>query len=306
MNDTKPVSDEARNRVRTAAEDLGYRGHRVARALRTGRTQSLGLVLPDLTNPFFPALAQAIEARARRHGYLLVLVDSGRSATIERRGLRLMTEHGVDGLIWIPSPGARFSERPACPTVLIDRPRRGFDSVASDDEAGGRLLGERAVALGHEHVVLIHGPRSATSTRARRAGLLAGLAGRATIEGEYHAPYAVELPPEVRRALATTRATWVACGNDVLAIGALDALRCAGRSVPGEIGVVGFDDIAWASLVTPALTTVAHRIDQVGAAAVELVLQRVEEPGAPDRNRVLPVSLVPRTSDAPASRREQG
>ena len=304
MNDSKPVSDDVRRRVRAVAEELGYRGHRVARALRTGRTQSLGLVLPDLTNPFFPALAQAIEARARRRGYMLVLVDTGRSASTERRGLRLLEEHGVDGVIWIPSPAARFTMRPARPTVLIDRPRRGFDSVASDDEAGGRLLGERAVALGHERVLLLHGPRSAASTRARRAGLLAGLAGRAEVVAEHHAPYTSELAPEVRHALATTPATWIACGNDVLAVGAIDALRRAGRAVPGRVGVVGFDDIAWAALVTPGLTTVAHAVAEVGAAAVDLVVQRLDEPGAPDRHRVLPVALVPRASDAPASLRE--
>ena len=295
----KPVSDEARGRVLAAAERLGYRGHRVARALRTGRSESLGLVLPDLTNPFYPALAQAIEARARRFGYALVLVDCGRSPATERRGLRLMQEHGVDGLVWIPLPGRAEPERPACPTVVIGRARPGVDTVVSDDVAGGRLVAERAVRLGHERVLLLLGPADATATRRRREGLLAGLAGRAEVVGELHAPFATELPPTVAEALAATNATFVACGSDVIAVGALEALRAAGRRVPDEVSVVGFDDIAWARLVTPALTTVAHAVPELGAAAVDLIVDRLREPQAPTRDRVLPVVLVPRASDAP-------
>jgi len=300
----KPVSDEARGRVQAAAERLGYRGHRVARALRTGRSESLGLVLPDLTNPFYPALAQAIEARARRFGYALVLVDCGRSPATERRGLRLMQEHGVDGLIWIPLPGRADPERPACPTVVIGRARPGVDTVVSDDVAGGRLVAERALRLGHERVLLLLGPADATATRRRREGLLAGLAGRAEVVGELHAPFATELPPGVAAALAATDATFVACGSDVIAVGALEALRVAGRRVPDEVSVVGFDDIAWARLVTPALTTVAHAVPELGAAAVDLIVDRLREPNQPARDCVLPVVLVPRASDAPPPGKE--
>ncbi len=298
LNDTKPVSDDVRRRVRAAAGELGYRGHRVARALRTGQTQSLGLLLPDLTNPFYPALAQAIEARARRRGYALMLVDCGRAPGVERRGLRLMGEHGVDGLVWIPLPGARFADAPPCPTVLVDRPRAGFDTVASDDIEGGRLLGERAVSLGHERVFLLHGPRSATSTRHRRRGFLEAVEGRATVVAELHVPFATTLPHEAREALAHTDATFVACGSDVIAVGALETLRSVGRDVPGDLSVVGFDDIDWAALVTPPLTTVAHAIGALGTTAVDLVLDRLVEPDGPARDLVLPVTLVERASDA--------
>jgi LacI family transcriptional regulator len=304
LSGSKPVSDGLRRRVEGAAERLGYRGHRVARALRTGRSGALGLVLPDLTNPFYPALAQAIEARARRLGYALMLVDCGNAPAAERRGLRLMADHGVDGLVWIPLPGGGDPERPPCPTVVIDRPRPGVDTVVSDDVAGGALIAARALGLGHERVLLLHGPRRATATRRRRQGLLAGLAGRAAVVAELYVPFATELPPQAAAALAITDATFVACASDVIAVGALEALRAAGRRVPAEVSVVGFDDIAWARLVTPALTTVAHAVPELGAAAVDLILERLRDPQAAPRDRVLPVVLVPRSSDGPAPEKE--
>jgi LacI family transcriptional regulator len=304
LNGTKPVSDELRRRVQVAAERLGYRGHRAARALRTGRSGALGLVLPDLTNPFYPALAQAIEARARRFGYALMLVDCGSARAAERRGLRLMADHGVDGLVWIPLPGGGDVERPACPTVVIDRSRTGADTVVSDDVAGGALIAARALELGHERVLLLHGPRRATATRRRRQGLLDGLLGRAAVVSELYVPFTTALPPAAAATLVVTDATFVACGSDVIAIGALEALRAAGRRVPAEVSVVGFDDIAWARLVTPALTTVAHAVSDLGAAAVDLILERLRDPQAAPRDRVLPVVLVPRSSDGPAPEKE--
>jgi LacI family transcriptional regulator len=304
LSGTKPVSDGLRKRVQGAAERLGYRGHRAARALRTGRSGALGLVLPDLTNPFYPALAQAIEARARRLGYALMLVDCGRAPAAERRGLRLMSDHGVDGLVWIPLSGRGDPDRPACPTVVIGRSRRGVDTVVSDDEGGGALVAARALEGGHRRVLLLHGPRGATATQRRRRGLLAALAGRAEVVAELYVPSATELPPAAAAALVASDASFVACGSDVIAVGALEALRAAGRSVPSEVSVVGFDDIAWARLVTPALTTVAHAVPDLGAAAVDLVLERLRDPQAAPRDRVLPVVLVPRSSDGPAPAKE--
>lgn len=300
LNGTMSVTDGVRTRVEAAAKSLGYQGNRSARALRTGRTQMFGLLLPDLTNPFFPALAQAIEKRARREDYALILVDCGGDKQAQRRGLKLLAEHGVDGLVWIPLPGTVERPDSGRPTVVLGRSLPGVDTLVSDDEAGGRLVGERATRLGHRRVLYLGGPRSETATVRRRAGLIQGLGDRARLVAELNVPFATSLPAAARRALVSTDATYVACASDVIAIGALKVLAQAGRRVPADVSVSGFDNIAWSELVTPMLTTVAPQYRKIGTTAVELLLERLKRPELPSRDRVLSVSLIVRASDGEA------
>ena len=167
LNGKRNVGSAVRRKVLSAAKELGYRPHRAAQAMRTGRTSAIGLVLPDLTNPFFSQLAQAIENRARRLGLLVCLVDSENCAQGETEGFKLLAQHGVDGLIWCPvgarlPPLLRELQRPI---VLIDRPRPGFAVIHSNNYMGGRLLAKHALQKGHSRVGLLSGPRVLASAQ---------------------------------------------------------------------------------------------------------------------------------------------
>src|SRR5207244_11302362 len=146
-------------KILRVAKQMEYRPNRAAQAMRTGRTRAIGLVLPDLTNPFFPELAQAVENTARSRGLLVCLVDSQSRPEGEADGFALLMQHAVDGIIWCPlgpRPPAQLKNL-ARPVVLIDRPRPGYAVVHSNYRMGGRLLAQYALRMGHTRVGLLSG-----------------------------------------------------------------------------------------------------------------------------------------------------
>lgn len=304
LTGSKPVSAALRQRVREAAERIGYVPHRQARTLRTGRSQTLGVVLPDLANPFFPALLQATCAAARDAGYGTLVADAGGDADGERAALELLAEHRVDGLVWAPL--ADPDGAPAMPTVTVDRAAPGCDGVAADHREAGRLIARHLRAAGRRRPVALHGPPDVPSARARREGFLEAWNG--PLAHEAHVPFSHRLPAEVLRLLADEDADFdaVACANDAVALGAMNALRRSGRRVPEAVAVVGVDDIAFAELAEPALTTVRQPVEEIGREAVRLLLRRLGGAAGPPRDVTLPVRLVVRASSpraAPAPRR---
>lgn len=296
LSGRKRVSEAVEARVREAARALGYFRNGAAASLRTGRSRTLGLVLPDLQNPYFPALVRSIEHRARQHGYSLLLMDVDSDPATEARAFRLLSEKGVDGALWIPQRATPPEGLPY-PVVAVDRPVAGLDSVFADHEAGGRLLAQLAVRLGHERVALLSGPQSMSSARLRRRGFLDAFPRG--VAWEVEAPFDLRLPAEARRALARGGVTLVVCASDVVAVAALQVLGERGVLVPQEVSVAGFDDIPWAPLVTPKLTTVRQPLDRLGRTAVEVLMGRMAEPNGPRATEMIPVELVARESTAP-------
>ena len=161
LNERPNVGAVTRRKVLAAARRLGYRPNRAAQAMRTGRTRAIGLVLPDLTNPFFPELAQAVESKARSLGLVVCLIDSQNSVQGESDGFALLMQHAVDGVIWCPlgprSPGSLKSI--SGPIVLIDRPRPGYAVVHSNYLQGGRLLAGALTAQSVALVIKAHAKR---------------------------------------------------------------------------------------------------------------------------------------------------
>ena len=295
----KNVSPEVRRRVLAAAKTLGYRPHRAAQAMRTGRTRAIGLVLPDLTNPFFSQLAQAVENQARKSGLLVFLVDSQDRQGEELDGLTRLAQHGVDGVIWcpvgsrVPAPLRTFDR----PVVLIDRPRPGFTVVHSNNRMGGQLLAKYALQQGHSRVGLLSGPRNLASAQQRRDGFVAAFPDRMDIAWEVRVGFDGILPREAREALLRRRgATLLVAGNDVIAISAVRFLAEHKVQVPGDVSIVGFDDISWARIVTPRLTTIAQPLVAIGTRAVELLEERMADAAAERRTLELNVSLIERES----------
>ncbi|MBS0394840.1 MAG: LacI family DNA-binding transcriptional regulator [Proteobacteria bacterium] len=308
LNGRPNVGRETRAAVLRAARELGYRPNRAAQAMRTGRTRALGLVLPDLTNPFFPELAQAVEHTARRAGLLVCLIDSQGTVEGEADGFALLMQHAVDGIIWCPlgPRQPRHLREFRGPIVLVDRPRPGYDVVQSDYAMGGRLLADHALAMGHGVVGLLSGPEQIESARQRRDGFTGAHPRALRVAWEVHVGFDGVLTPAAVDALTHRRgATLIVCGNDLIAISAIRCLTGLGVAVPGEVSVTGFDNIRWTDLVTPRLTTIAQPLGPIGAKAVEVMRERMS--GAPHvgRRTLFDVALVERDSVRRLARRER-
>lgn len=299
LNDRPNVGAATRQRVLRIAQQLDYRPNRAAQAMRTGRTRAIGLVLPDLTNPFFPELAQAVENTARSLGLLVCLIDSQGRPEGEADGFSLLMQHAVDGIIWCPL-GARVPaqmKNPARPVVLIDRPRAGYAVVHSNYIMGGRLLAEYAARMGHRRFGLLSGPQHIESARQRRDGFVKALPKGCEVAWEVCVGFDGVLTKEACAALKQRRrATLIVAGNDLIAIGAIRRLAEQGVQVPDEVSVTGFDNIRWTDLLTPRLTTIAQPVGAIGAKAVELMQERMSSGKIDTQRAVFDVELIERDS----------
>ena len=302
VNGTKPVSPAVEQRVRTAIRTLGYQPSHTAQALRTGRSVALGLLIPDLTNPFFPKLAQSIEQEARRRGYAVLLSDSHDDPELQAEALTTFARRGVDALLVVPAVGTAQRLQAALPLILIDREVEDHPMVQSDKVQGGRLAAAHLMALGHREVVILAGPDRHGEPGERVQGMLEeiGRAGaRLPATALHYSSYGVEDGRAGAYALldAHPGATALLAANDTLALGALSAAQSRGLDVPGDLSLVGFDDISWAALSSPALTTVRQDTQALARRAVEQALQ----PGPPPVSLArIPTELIVRGSTGPA------
>ena len=306
LNDKDGISDVTRSRVHAVVERLGYRASGIARGLVTKRTGTLGLVVPDNSNPYFSEVGRGVEHAAYAQGYNVFLCNTEEDSRRESIVLESLTEKQVDGLI-LCSPrlldvelSKALSYFPAC--VLINRVIENHDSSAirSDDDNGARLAVHHLIQSGHRAIGMLAGPERSFSGRLRQKGYLAAF----TEAGIPHEPSWVQLCiPMVEASQKAAvdllnrhpNLTALFCFNDLAAVGALKACVQLGRRVPEDMAIIGFDDIPLASLVTPSLTTVHIPRYEIGRRAGELLLAKIE--GKPTQNlTVLPVELVLRAS----------
>jgi LacI family transcriptional regulator len=267
--------------------------------MRTGRTRAIGLVLPDLTNPFFPQLAQAVEKTARSLGMAVCLIDSQGSSEGEADGFAMLLRHAVDGIIWCPvgSQPPPHLKKGTPPVVLIDRPQPGHPVVHSNYVMGGGLLAAYAVRMGHRRVALLSGPQDLASARQRRDGFVKALPRGVEIAWEICVGFDGALGAEAQDALRhPKKATLIVAGNDLIAISAMRFLSNQGIRVPEDLSITGFDDISWADIVRPRLTTIAQPLDALGARAVELMQECVSGAKIATRPTIIDVALIERDS----------
>ena len=297
-------------RILEAARELGYRPSGIARSLKLRTTRTIGLIVTDIENPFFPQLVRAVEDAAHADGYAVLLCNAVDDPSRELAYLELLADRRVDGVVIAAgSLGRRqhawLADAPV-PVVLVNGsvPGTPIASIESDNEGGGRLATEHLVGMGHRRLAALTAPRNADAAarlagvrgaaeRAPGVSLVVG-AGEPTVAGGEGA---------MRDVLALQPGTTgVAAYNDLMAIGAMRVLRAAGRRVPDEVSVTGFDDIGLASVVDPPLTTVAQSTAEMGRWAIARLVSAVG--GAdPSGSAVLPVHLVVRgsTAEAPPS-----
>ncbi|MEJ8570642.1 LacI family DNA-binding transcriptional regulator [Microbaculum marinum] len=296
LNRTKPVSPQTRELVESVARELGYSPSRFARSLKTGRSATIGLIAPDLTNPFFPAVVQTVERTARERGYGLIIVDCHNDPAEEKAAFELVGEYRVDGIIWIPVAETKPEPAPLAPVVTVDRPVAGLDGITSDHRAGGRMIGERVRRAGHGTVGILRGPSAHHSARERHRGLLEGLGDGVRIVWDVPTDFSLDLAEEAQAKILGTAVDCIVGANDQVAIRTAQLLAAAGRALPDDVAIVGFDDIPWAEFVHPPLSTVRQPYRRLGRAAVELLLRRIAEPDGEPERIVLPVEWVGRAS----------
>jgi LacI family transcriptional regulator len=315
LNKTRFVSDDLRERVVQAMEALHYRPNVLARSLRVGESHTMGLVVPDNSNPFFAEIARIIENAGFRHGYSVFLCNSDGQVEKERAYVDTFINKQVDGVVFITSGGTTGPleelTRHDIPVVVVDRniPLSLVDLVLLDNEAGGHAATRHLIELGHRRIACITGPSALTPSADRVLGYRRAMAEaglpvppECIQPGDFRSPSG-EAAMRRLLELAEPPSAVFAC-NDLMAIGALRALRKADRPVPDDISLVGFDDVPLATEVTPALTTVAQPTDEIATSAVNLLLGRINadgQPGQPER-RVLKPSLIVRDSTAQPSR----
>jgi LacI family transcriptional regulator len=315
LNNPSSVSTNTRNRVLDAINSTGFVRSTAAHQLRVGKSGTIGVVLLDIANPFFAEMVRGAEHVFRERDYVLMLCSSDESAEREQRYFRVLEEHRVDGLLITPVErdleGTAELVAHGIPVVLLDRDgsSRGLCSATVDDVRGAELAADHLFELGHRTIAFVNGPATIrqcidrregarrSTRRARRRGqasLKELTVGALSIEqGEAAVARLFELEP---------RPTAVMCANDLLALGVLRGLATAGVVVPDEMAVVGYDDVAFASMLSPALSSVRQPKYELGVVAAELLLEEVA--GLPHKHRAIRFEpeLVVRASSAPVRR----
>lgn len=297
INDRPDVSDATRARVQQIIQETGYRPSRIARSLATARTATLGLAVPDISNPFFSVIARGAEQVAAQHGYSILLCSTNETVAREIDVLHSLHERYVDGVIVC---GFRSEDKPLQEAlalfgavVLVNRRigAEAFPAVLVDDELGGYLVTRHLLAQGHTAVGFIAGPRNSYSGSGRLHGYRramgeAGLDVQADwirhctpthVHGEEAARTLLRDHPELSALF---------CYNDLVALGALRGCRSLDLRIPADVAIAGFDDIMLASVVTPALTTCHVPREELGKAAATMLLECIKQ-GAPDGRELL-------------------
>jgi LacI family transcriptional regulator len=298
---------EAKERVLAAVEALQYHPDLSARGLRARQRKLIGVVLPDLQNPFFTGLAQGVEEELCDAGFTLLLGHCDGKPDRERRHFEVLRGEGAAGLILVPSNGPGADYAPLAqwelPVVAVDRAPRGLDVdlVNTDNRASAREAVRHLIALGHREIVLINGPEAFDVSVERLAGAREAVADAglppdslAVVHSDFHQDGGFKAMEQLLGRPQRPHAVLVA--NNLMTLGALQAIHERRLRIPEDIAVVGFDDMPWATALWPPLTAVAQPATELGRTAASLLLDRLAEPRRVPRHVILRNRLQVRAS----------
>lgn len=295
------VSHEMVDRIRTRADELGYRPSNAARALKTGQTGILGLVMPDLTNPLFPRIAQMLSIAADENGLGILIADSRGRSDEQSEALRRLLDRGVDGLIVVPQKGTTPDPTPV-PMTVINTASDPQNSVSADHAGGGALVAQHILDIGHQNVVLLGGDSVSEVQRDRIDGMTNAFGPNVQVRvfwGSHGVMKAVSSVQSGATAILTT--------SDLIALRVRSELTQAQLSVPDHVSLTGFDDMSFAPIMHPALTTVAQNVKDIATRAIEIISAKIGGETHPLEGETVPMRLVVRQSTSianqPAKRR---
>lgn len=310
------ISKESREKILLAARALDYHPNQAAVSLITHRSNTIGLIIPDITNMFFAQLAKGAETRSSELGYCLVLCNTNDDPEKDMEYLNVLLDRGADGILLVSayrpgteSSGSTPSEKllQEKPVVLVDRNAERlvdsgrFSGVFSDNELGGYLATKHLLSLGHRKIGCITGPMGAVSSRNRLFGYIRALQeadltfdGSLVREGNYH----IDTGAEFGRQLIDDGVTAIFACNDMMAYGVYRAAIEKGVDIPGKLSVVGYDDLPFSEIAEPPLTSVSQSAYEMGVEAVDKMIIRIKHPEEPTRIVTMEPGLIVRKSTA--------
>lgn len=307
LSDSPNVKPETRERVLKALRELNYVPDGLARALVTRKTGTVGVVVEDITNPFYPEVVEALCSELAAVDYRMTLWNSGEAG--EPGAIDAIRQRMIDGVIFTTATAEsvvlKEAVRQGSPVTLLNRHVEGVDCdrVTADNVGGGKLIAEYLLDHGHERIGLISGLSTASTAVERESGFREGLKNRGVEldeplrrQGDFSHRRSYEAMTELLQ--LPLPPTAVFCANDLSAFGALNAARALGMTVPEDVWVIGFDDIEMASWEAFGLTTVRQPIPEMARVAVEMLMQRLADPDQPLMHREFGSELVIRRSTA--------
>lgn len=301
------VSEETRSRIEKAVKELGYRPNVAARSLRLSQTRSIGLIVPNIANPFFAEIVQAIGFACQRLGYSLLLSDSDGDESRENDLVSNLFKQHIDGLLIIHTGRHRkdlaFADNPPLPVVFVDREVEGCASVATDNFLGGRLAARHLAELGHQRIGILAGDAHVRNVQQRIEGFRQELA-------EYGLTVDPSLVIKGSQSFETGRdvhflmvqsapPTAIFATNDIIALGAWHKLNDMGYRIPGDVSIVGYDNIEMSKWTIPPLTTVTQDKRELGRQAVATLVKSIQTKQLSLETVYVPPTIVVRGSTAP-------
>lgn len=312
LNGKAWVSEEKRRAVNEWITRLSYKPNQVAQTLVGTRSFLLGVVVTDVSNPFFADIVKLLQQEAFLSGYSIVLCHTNAAPDIERQQVDSLLCRRVDGVVIVPaaadSPGIRKLRQGNVPTVVVTQRHPEVDSVSVDHETGGAMVAAHLVSAGHTHLAYFGKPSDAKYRGFRREAQATGIAAEdiACVEVEYDSVETVDIEGEVKHFLESPegrRTTGMFALNDFVALAVLNVASDCGRSTPTDLAVVGFDNTYLARIHRPSLTSVAQPIQEMAHRAVELLRRRIAAEGSEERSTSLlqPRVVVRRSSSCEAA-----
>jgi LacI family transcriptional regulator len=316
LNGTGPVSRETYQKVRSAARAAGYAANSLAQSLSVGRTRLIGMVVADVSNPFFGRLLKQVERLALERNHLVILCDSGGEPERERAILDHLSGHRVAGVILTPhggSPGyAEQLKALTMPLVLVDHKVDGLDAdfVGSDNILAAAMVTEHVIRFGHTRIAHIAGIGGLYTAEKRKQGFRATMTAAGIevdesliVDGAYDGERAYE--QAMRLLTRADRPTAIVAANNVMALGALQAMNDLGFACPDEVSLTSIDDVPWGNVIKPRITMVVQAVDEMARVATEFLMERINSRAgdaiAPREHILMPKLVVGQSCAPPES-----
>jgi LacI family transcriptional regulator len=310
INNSGYISEETRTRVEKIIKEIGYVPNTLARGLRSKRTNTLALVVTDITNPYFTLMARGVEDVAGASNYTVIYCNTDESEAKEEKYANILAQRQVDGVLLVPAGGndktIKFLETNGINVVVLDRRVSGVktDFVCSDSKDGANRLMKLLIGLGHKRIAIITGPKKVSTAVDRVTGYKQALTEAGLIENElvYYGLYNQESGYELTKQVMgqSPKPTAIFGANNFIMLGIMQALRELQLNVPDDVSVVGFDDFPESMLVSPFFTAAVQPAYEIGRLATELLLNRISGDRSKEyKELILPSEIIERRSTGP-------